>query len=102
MGVTVRIFRHEQIIADQERRDHRAGGNVEGLKQEGADDERNDQRMDNDAHRLGKASLLSFGSSLHAHSPIILPSLSPTRPAPLYPLGWIGAIARGDWSRRVH
>ena len=38
-AVAVGEFLDEQIIADQQRAFHRAGGNVEGLEQEGADHE---------------------------------------------------------------
>jgi hypothetical protein len=70
---------NEQIVADQQRRDHRTGWDVEGLKQKGADDQRDDEGMKHHAHRLGEATLFLFGSSLHAHRPIVLRF---TRPAP--------------------
>ena len=38
-AVAVGVFGDEQIVADQQRRDHRAGRNVEGLEQEDPDDQ---------------------------------------------------------------
>ena len=71
MGVAVGIFRDEQIIADEQRRNHRAGRDIERLKQEGADDERDNQRMDDHAYGLGESTLLPLGPGLHAHRPMV-------------------------------
>ena len=48
-AVAVAVFRHEQIVADEQRRDHRARRNVEGLEQEDPHEKRKDQRVDDDA-----------------------------------------------------
>ncbi len=66
MAVAVGIFRDEQIVADQERRLHRPRGNVERLEQEGADDERDQKGMDDDADGFAQAAL-RFGPGGHAH-----------------------------------
>ena len=71
MGVAVGIFRHEQIIADQQRRDHRAGRNIEGLKQEGADDQGDDERVEDHAYGFGESAFFPFCPGLHAHRPIV-------------------------------
>src|ERR1700730_15747020 len=76
MAVAVGIFRHEQIIADQQRRLHRAGGNVEGLEQEGTDDQRDQQGVDDDAYGLATISF-RFWSRSHAHHFSILPKARP-------------------------
>src|SRR6516162_1783375 len=72
MCVAVGEFGHEQIIAHQESRNHRTGGNIERLKQKRADDQRDDQSVKHHAYRLGKATFFPLGSGLHAHWPIIL------------------------------
>src|ERR1700737_4260984 len=72
MAVAVGIFRHEQIVADQQRRLHRAGGNVEGLEQEGTDDQRDLEGVDDDADGLATISF-RFWSRSHAHHFPILP-----------------------------
>jgi hypothetical protein len=41
-AVAVRVFGNEQIVADQQRRDHRSRGNAEGLEGKGAN-EKGDQ-----------------------------------------------------------
>src|SRR5262249_28067250 len=71
MCVTVGEFGNEQIIAHQERRNHRTGRNVERLKQKRADHQRDDQSMKYHAYCLGESAFFSFGSGLHAHRPII-------------------------------
>ena len=57
-AVAVGKLRDEQIVADQQRRLHRARGDVEGLEEEGAHDQRDQQRLDDDLDRL--PSRLSF------------------------------------------
>ena len=54
-AVAVGELRDEQVVADQQGRHHRAGRNVEGLEQEGADDERDEQRIDDRLDRLASA-----------------------------------------------
>ena len=71
MAVTVRVFRHEQVVAHQQRRLHRAGGDIEGLKQEGANDERNEERVKDHASGLGNAAFFSFCAGGHTHLPLI-------------------------------
>src|SRR5215472_11651090 len=71
MRVAVGEFRHEQVVADQERGNHRTGRNIERLKQEGADDHRYDQSVKHHPYCLSKATLFPFGSGLHAHWPVI-------------------------------
>jgi hypothetical protein len=57
MAVAVGIFRDEQIVADQQRRLHRPGGDVERLEQEGADHQGDQQGMDDDADGFTKSAL---------------------------------------------
>src|SRR5277367_3453089 len=66
MAVAVRVFRDEEIVADQKRRLHRSRGNVEWLKQEGANDEGNQERMNDDADGFAQAAF-GFGAGCHAH-----------------------------------
>ena len=84
MGVAVGIFGDEQIIADQQRRDHRPGRDIEGLKQKGADDKRDDQGVEDHAHGLGKSALFPLGPGLHAHRPIV-PFMRFSAPRPCSP-----------------
>ena len=79
VGIAVGIFGDEQIIADQQGRNHRAGRNIEGLKQKGADDERDDQGMEHHAYCLGESALFPFGSCLHAHRPVVSRFHAPAR-----------------------
>src|SRR5262249_34825625 len=51
-AIAVAVFRHEKVVADEERRDHRSGGDIEGLKEEDAYDQSEDQRMNDDADRI--------------------------------------------------
>src|SRR5580658_739159 len=44
--VAVAVFRHEQVVADQQRRDHAAGGDVERLVGEGPDADRDQSGID--------------------------------------------------------
>ncbi len=66
VAVAVGIFRDEQIVAHQKRRLHRPRRDVERLEQEGADDERDQKGMDDDADGLAEAAF-SFGPGGHAH-----------------------------------
>ena len=59
MAVAIGIFRDEKIIADQQRRFHRAGRDIEGLEQEGADDERDDKRVKDHAPGFGDTAFLA-------------------------------------------
>jgi hypothetical protein len=45
-GIAIGPFRDEQIVADQQRRFHRAGGNPEGLEQQGAEHAGDEQGVD--------------------------------------------------------
>jgi hypothetical protein len=54
-------FRDEQIVPDQQRRLHRAGGDIERLNQEAADDERDEERLEDRDYRLGETAI---GASL--------------------------------------
>ena len=46
MGVAIGVFRHENIIADQQGRHHAAGRDEKRLEQEGADDHRDQRRIE--------------------------------------------------------
>ena len=76
-AVAVGIFRDEQVVADQQRLLHRPGRNVERLEQEGADHQRDDERVEDHAHRLGDAAFFSLRARRHAH---LFPVLSLARP----------------------
>src|SRR4029453_13992322 len=60
VAVAVRVFRDEQIVADEQRLLHRAGWNVERLEQKGADDEGDDQRMNDHADGLADAAFFAL------------------------------------------
>ena len=47
-AVAVAVFRHEEIVPDEQRRDHRTGRDLERFDQEGAD-----QEHDHDGKRQG-------------------------------------------------
>ena len=66
VAVAVGIFRDEQIVADQKRRLHRSRGDVEGLEQEGADHQRDQQSMNDDADGFTQAAF-GFCPGCHAH-----------------------------------
>ncbi|CAD5254240.1 hypothetical protein BOS5A_200099 [Bosea sp. EC-HK365B] len=71
LRIAVGVFRDEQVIADQQRRDQRARGDVEGLEQQGADHEGDEQRLDDDLDRLEDAAfvlglVLDLGVVRHA------------------------------------
>src|SRR5690606_8241094 len=72
-------FGHEQVVALEQRRPHRPGGDREGLEQERADHEREQQRLDDYADGFAKPAgfLLRFVG--HAHvvlwfSALVLPA----------------------------
>ena len=67
MAVAVRIFRDEQIVADEQRRLHGARRNIERLKQERPDDERNDQRMDDHADGFANAAFFALRAGRYTH-----------------------------------
>jgi hypothetical protein len=66
---------HVEVVADQQRRDQRARGDVEGLEQQGADDERDEKRLDDHLDRLEDAAFflgrlaLAFDFVGHAGAP---------------------------------
>jgi hypothetical protein len=70
VAVAIGIFRHKKIIADQQRRLHRPGRNIEGLEEEGADNERNDQGVKDHASGFGNTAFFSLCSCCHAHLPL--------------------------------
>src|ERR1700733_3194867 len=53
-AVAISELLDEQIVADEQRRLHRAGRNVERLEKEGADHERNKERVDDRLDGFGK------------------------------------------------
>src|SRR5581483_654872 len=65
LAVTVRAFRHEKIVADQQGRDHRPGRDVERLDEESAHDDGDQDGIDHRPHGLGPTARL------------VLPSFSP-------------------------
>src|SRR5262249_57284356 len=67
MRVAVGELGHEEVITDQKGGNHRTGRDVERLKQEGADDQRDDQSMKDHAYCFGKATFFPLGSGLHTH-----------------------------------
>ena len=79
VAVAVGVLRDEQIVADQQRLLHRARRNVEGLEQKGADDERDDQRMEDDAHGLANAALFALRAGRHTHLPLVHAAWAPRR-----------------------
>src|SRR5256885_15529634 len=79
MAVSVRIFRDEQIVADEQCRLHRSRRDVEWLEQEGADDERDDQRVEDHAYRFGNAAFLPLLVRRYAHLPFVPRRLCPPR-----------------------
>jgi len=60
--IAVGVFRHENIIADQQRRDHRARRNIERLKEQRADDKRDRQRLKDDLDGFENPALFAFFS----------------------------------------
>ena len=58
MRIAVGVFRHEQVVADEQRRHQRTRGNVERLKEQRAHDERDQQRLDDDLDGLPPALFL--------------------------------------------
>src|ERR1700692_4826657 len=97
MAVTVGIFRDEQIVADQQRRLHRSRGDVEGLEQEGADHEGNQQSMNDDADGFTQAAL-SFCPGCHAHRFPDSPTLKPARWQSIFLTRIAVRIASREWS----
>ena len=66
VAVAVGIFRDEQVVADQQRRLHRSRRDVEGLEQKGADHQRDQQSVEDDADGFAQAAF-GFCSGCHAH-----------------------------------
>ncbi len=60
-GIAVGKLRDEEIVADEQRLLHRAGGNVERLEQECADHEGDEKRVDHHADRLAQSALVVIG-----------------------------------------
>ena len=58
LAVAVRVLRDEQIVADQQGRDHRAGRDVERLDREGTDHHGNQHGIDDRAHGFAPAACL--------------------------------------------
>ena len=54
-AVAVGVFRDEQIITDQQGRDHRPGRNIERFERDGADDERDQHRINDGLDGLERA-----------------------------------------------
>src|SRR5262249_13081157 len=67
LAVAVGIFRHEKIVADEQRGLHRTRPKVERLKQKTPDHERNQERMKADAEKFRKSAFLFFLSG-HGHN----------------------------------
>src|SRR5665213_1401246 len=61
MGIAVGVFGDEQIVADEQRRYERTRGNVEGLEQDRAHHERDQERLDDDLDGFPPALLLLDG-----------------------------------------
>src|SRR6516162_3304788 len=72
MAVAIAVFGDEQIVPDQQRIHHRSRRDVEGLEQEGADDQRDDEGMNDDPDGLADAALLALFFTGHAHWPLSL------------------------------
>ena len=76
VGISVGVFRHEDVVADEESRDHRARRNVEGLEQEGPNHDRDQQRLDHDLDQFAEAAavlrLRLGGLAVHCHGPILI------------------------------
>ena len=64
IGIAVGIFGHKKIITDQQGRDHRAGWNIEWLKQKGAHDQGDQQRLEDNLQGIALAAL--FRALLHS------------------------------------
>ena len=62
MAVAIGVFRHEQVIADEQCRLHRAGRDVERLEQEGPDDQRDDAGVDQQADEFADAAFFALCS----------------------------------------
>ena len=77
--IAVGIFRYEQIIADQQCRDHRAGRDIERLKQESADHQRDDQGVEHHADRFRRIRPLSAWSLSARSSACRLANHAPAR-----------------------
>src|ERR1700760_2985666 len=60
MRVAIAEFGDEQVIADQKRCFHRSRGNAEGLEQERADDERDQQRLYDHPRGFGETAALLY------------------------------------------
>src|SRR5215475_9861777 len=71
MAVAIGKLRDEEIVTDEQRLLHRAGRDVEGLKQKGADDQRDNERMEDHAHGFAHAPFLPLCAGRHTHVPLI-------------------------------
>ena len=61
LRVAVGVFRDEQVVADQQRRHQRAGGDVERLEQQRAHHQGDEERLDADLQRLADAGPCRLG-----------------------------------------
>jgi hypothetical protein len=69
-AVAIAELRDEKIVADQQSRDHRAGGNIKGLIEKNTDKYSKQKRMDNYTQRIHDAAalrVLIFHIRLTAH-----------------------------------
>ena len=60
-AVTERIFGHEQIIADQEGRNHGSGRDIERFEQKGSNDDRKKHGVDYGTYGFAKGARFRFG-----------------------------------------
>src|SRR4029077_7951480 len=70
MAGAIAVFGDEKIVPDQQRIHHRSRRDVEGLEQEGADDQRDDEGMNDDPDGLADAALFALFFTGHAHWPL--------------------------------
>jgi hypothetical protein len=84
MAVAIAVFGDEQIVPDQQRIHHRSRRDVEGLEQEGADDQRDDEGMNDDPDGLADAALFALFFTGHAHWPLSFVCRTPARIGPRF------------------
>src|SRR5262249_34929853 len=92
-AVAVAELRDEQRVADKQRRLHRPGGNVEGLQQEAADNDDEDDDRQPEPYRPADYSRLPFG----AHRS---PSRRPAAGRVAYPTNENSRLHRTDHGQR--
>ena len=98
VAVAVGIFRDEQVIAHQQRRLHRSRGDVERLEQEGADHERDQESVDDDADGFAQAAF-RFCAGGHAHRFPNSRRPLPARWQNVFRTRIADPFASGKWSR---